>query len=77
MKEVKERGSVDQEEAKIGITLLLYFDFLTHKESMYAMRQATSAGLRRKALRSSFCKLCVTDFQVSFQNRIFFRTMNH
>jgi hypothetical protein len=77
MKEIKDRGSVDPEEAIIGITSLLYFDILTHKESMYAMRQATSAGIRRKALRSSFCKLFVTDFQVSFQNRIFFRTMNH
>ena len=39
----KARGSVDSEEANNGIALLLYFDSLTHKESMYAMRPATSA----------------------------------
>ena len=72
---MKERGSVDLEEAGIGFALLLYFDSLTHKESMYAMPQATSAGFRRMALRSNFLKRHVTDFQVSFQNRIFFGRM--
>ena len=73
---MKERGSVDPEEAGIGIAVLLYFDSLTHKESMYAMTKATLAGIRRMALRSSFLKRHVTDFQVSFQNRIFFRRIN-
>ena len=70
---MKEGGSVYPEEAGIGMALLLYFDSLTHKESMYAMPQATSAGFRRMALRSDFLKRHVTDFQVSFQNRIFSR----
>ena len=74
---MKERGSVDPEEAGIGIALLLYFDSLTHKESMYAITAATSAGFRRiMALRSDFLKRHVMDFQVSFPNRIFFRRMN-
>ena len=74
--EMKERGSVDLEEAQIGNAFLLYFDSLTHKESMYAISAATSAGFRRMALRSDFLKRHVTDFQVSFQNRFFFRPMN-
>ena len=73
---MKEGGSVYPEEAKIGIALQLYFDSLTHKESMYAMTKATSAGFRRMTLRSNFLKRHVTDFQVSFQNRIFSRRMN-
>ena len=46
----KARGSVDSEEANNGIALLLYFDSLTHKKSMYAMRPATSLVIRENGL---------------------------
>jgi hypothetical protein len=37
--------------------LLLYFDSLTHKKSVYAMRPATSAWFGRMVLRSSFLEI--------------------
>ena len=43
---MKERGSVHPEEAGIGIALLLYFDSLPRKESMYAISTAALAGFR-------------------------------
>ena len=68
---MKERGSVDPEEAGIGIALLLYFDSLTHKESMYAISAATSAGFRRMALQSNFLKRHLTDFKCHSKTEFF------
>jgi len=50
----KAKGSVDSEEVNNGIASLLYFDYLTHKESMYCNAAGYFDSIQENGLAKSF-----------------------